>query len=221
MPLQVLVSVPQSRPPSLTTVPLVRRVIASDWLLRVKVAVTDWFVTTTERLGPEAMKVQFPVGWLLHTSPVQPRNVVPVVGVGTSVTLVPVKISSKQLVPHAMPGPLTVPVPLPAVSTLTPVMPRKSAVLLVLALTTKSQVACVRPPHGPPDQLRKRLPGCGVAWNTMRVPCGTSRAQIPALPGGQSRPLPPTLPTVPCPRAPAGVATATRTPKCLTDPVTS
>ena len=80
--------------------------------IRLKVAVTDWFVTVTDRLVPDTVNVHAPLGWPSQTSPVQPLNRVPVGAAGVSVTRVPVKISSKQFVPHAMPGPLTFPLPL-------------------------------------------------------------------------------------------------------------
>src|SRR2546421_7497861 len=155
---------------TLTTLPFDRGVTVRTYGIRLKVAVTDWFAIVTERLVPDAVNVHAPLGWPSQMSPVQPPNRVPVGAAGASVTRVPVKISSKQLVPHAMPGPLTVPAPVPAFSTLTPVTPRKSAVLLVLAITTKSQVAFARPAQGPPDQVRKRLPDADVAVKTTRVP---------------------------------------------------
>src|SRR5712664_3904244 len=99
------------------------------------------------------MKTQVPIAWPLQTSPVHPRKLLPVAVVGVSVTDVPVKTSSKQSPPQLKHAPVTA--PLPTFTTRTPVRPRKSAVVLVLAMRVNAHVAFVRPPHGPPLQLRK------------------------------------------------------------------
>jgi hypothetical protein len=188
MPLGLLVAMPGPVAVS------VRRCFSS-W----KVAVTLRFVWPTCGVITQlASPVQ---------SPDQPVNRLPVAGVAARVTLVPVKTSSKQSLPQLKPVPATVPVPLPVLVTRTPAMPRKSAVVLTLAFMVNAQVRFVRPLHGPPDQLRNRLPMFGVACRTTGVPRSTSRAQAP-LSSGQTPPGPAMTPTLPCPRVPGGVATA-------------
>src|SRR5882724_3245616 len=123
----------------------------------------SWNAALTVLLTPVAGKTQFPLESPLQTSPVQPVKLLPIAGVGISVTVVPVKIDSKQSAPQLMPGPVTVPPPLPPRSTCTPVAPRKSAVMVALAAIVKLQLSVVRPAHGPPAQLMNLLPGAGVA----------------------------------------------------------
>src|SRR5262249_11250583 len=104
--------------------------------------------------------------------------------------------------------PVTVPVPLPLFSTRTPVTPRNRAVVLVLVVSVKSQVAFVRPLQGPPDQFRNRLPAAAVATSTTRVPACRSAVQSP-VPSKSQGPCGPSMaPTPFWPTAPAGVATA-------------
>jgi hypothetical protein len=97
---------------------------------------------------------------------------------------------------QAIPGPLTDPVPVPAVVTVSGYVAGWNAAMTVRApLTSTEQVL---PLHDvQPDQLFTIVPASGTAVSVMVDPFGSSALQVPAPPGAQSIPGPVTRPPVP------------------------
>src|SRR5258706_432366 len=73
-------------------------------------------------------------------------------------------------VPQLIPGPLTVPAPVPALTTVTTVRARKFGVTETLDFSAKAQVALTEPVQAPPVQLTKTKPALGVACSVTAVP---------------------------------------------------
>jgi len=105
IPLGLLVTVPTPGPPIVTV-----SVIGGVGAVAVKVVVTVWLAfMTTVQIGPLSMQ----------PAPLQLVNVEPSEGTTLSVTIAPLSKSVSQLDPHEIPlgSLLTVPVPVPALST--------------------------------------------------------------------------------------------------------
>src|SRR5262249_42056279 len=155
---------------------------------RTKVAVTV--------VSPPVPTTQSPVP--LH-GPLQPPKLEP--GPAAAVNVRPELKLVVQCVPHSMPGPVTVPSPVPALLTVS--VAAGGGPASKVAITPMSAVSGTRqgaaPLQPPPDQPPKTEPAVTVAVRVTVVPVGNPAAHV----GGHSRP-PGALLTAPWP-APARV----------------
>src|SRR5438093_1599836 len=181
MPAGELVTVPLPVPTSLTV---------SAKVGRLKVAVTVVAAETETTHDPVRE----------HPPPLQPLKVEPAAGVAVSVTAVPLARLAEQVAPQVMPAGelVTVPLPLPALLTVSAKLGRlKVAVTVVAAETVTTQVPV--PEHPPPLQPLKVEPAAGLAVSVTAVPLVKLAEQVApqVIPAGK-------LVTVPLP-VPAGV----------------
>src|SRR5438552_17421605 len=90
-------------------------------------------------------------------SPLKPSECEPVAGVAVRVISLASNSFSEQSAPHEIPGPVTVPAPLPSLVMLTSVRGRQLGVAVVLAFSRKAQLVLAAPPtrHVTPVQLVK------------------------------------------------------------------
>src|SRR5204863_45796 len=105
-------------------------------------------------------------------APVNAATCEPTAGAPVSVISLPSNSGSEQSAPHEMPGPVTVPAPLPLLTTVTTVRGRKAGVAVVFARSLNAQLAFVAPPtrHVTPVHPVKTAPGSAVARSTTAVP---------------------------------------------------
>src|SRR6185436_1965020 len=100
-------------------------------------------------------------------APAKPSNREPTAATAVSATGLPSNSASLQSVPQEMPGPVMVPTPLPAFSTVRNVRARKLGVTVTLPFSWNGQIGLVAwapTLHGDvPVQLTKMLPTSGVA----------------------------------------------------------
>src|SRR5436309_8496074 len=132
--------------------------------------------------------------------PVQPPKVEPAAGVAVSVTAVPLVKLAEQVAPQVIPAGelVTVPLPVPALLTVSAKLGRlKVAVTVVAVETVTTQVPV--PEHPPPLQPLKVEPAAGLAVSVTAVPLVKLAEQVApqVIPAGE-------LVTVPLP-VPAGV----------------
>src|SRR5213596_1955879 len=132
--------------------------------------------------------------------PLQPPKVEPAAGAAVSVTAVPLAKLAEQVAPQVIPAGelVTVPLPLPALLTVSAKLGRlKVAVTVVAAETVTTQVPV--PEHPPPLQPLKVEPMAGLAVSVTAVPLVKLAEQVApqVIPAGK-------LVTVPLP-VPAGV----------------
>lgn len=76
----------------------------------------------------------------------------------------------EQSRPQVIPGPVTVPLPVPLLTIVTSVRARKLGVAVVLARRVKEQLGLVEPTHAVPLQLVNTKPALGVARRLTGVP---------------------------------------------------
>src|SRR5213080_4433646 len=134
--------------------------------------------------------------------PLQPPKVEPAAGAAVSVTAVPLAKLAEQVAPQVIPAGelVTVPLPLPALLTVSAKLGRlKVAVTVVAAETVTTQVPV--PEHPPPLQPLKVEPVAGLAVSVTAVPLVKLAEQVApqVIPAGElvTVPLPvPTLLTV-------------------------
>src|SRR3989442_3828485 len=181
MPAGELVTVPLPEPALLTV---------SAKLGRLKVAVTV--------VAAETVTTQVPVP--VQPPPLQPLKADPAAGAAVSVTAVPLVKLAEQVAPQGMPAGelVTVPLPVPALLTVSAKAGRvKGAVTVVAAETVTTQVPV--PLQPPPLQPVKVEPPAGVAVSVTAVPPVKLAEQVAPqlIPAGE-------LVTVPLP-VPAGV----------------
>ena len=149
-------------------------------------------------VAAESVTVQGPVPE--QPLPLQPPKVEPAAGAAVSVTAVPLAKLAEQVAPQVMPAGelVTVPLPLPALLTVSAKLGRlKVAVTVVAAETVTTQVPV--PEHPPPLQPLKVEPMAGLAVSVTAVPLVKLAEQVApqVIPAGK-------LVTVPLP-VPAGV----------------
>ena len=135
-----------------------------------------------------------------HPPPLQPLKVEPAAGVAVSVTAVPLGKLAEQVAPQVIPtGELvTVPLPVPALLTVSAKVGRLKVAVTVVAAETVTVQAPV-PEHPPPLQPVKVEPAAAVAVRVTAVPLVKLAEQVApqVMPAGE-------LVTVPLP-VPAGV----------------
>jgi hypothetical protein len=167
-------------------------------------------MTEDEETGPnvaptavcpdETVTVQSP--FPLH-GPLQPAKVEPAAGEAVRVTAVPLATDCEQSVPQLMPGPVTVPVPVPALLTASVEVGRPDRAV-GMALNLALMVVWFRtivvqlpvPLQPPPFQPENFEPAAGEAVRVTAVPLATGCEQsVPQLmPGPATVPVPvPTL----------------------------
>src|SRR5207249_4564618 len=149
-------------------------------------------------VAAESVIVHAPVP--LQPPPLQPVKAEPAAGVAVSVTAVPLAKLAEQVAPQVMPAGelVTVPLPLPALLTVSAKLGRlKVAVTVVAAETVTTQVPV--PEHPPPLQPLKVERMAGLAVSVSAVPLVKLAEQVApqVIPAGK-------LVTVPLP-VPAGV----------------
>src|SRR5207249_577708 len=183
IPAGELVTVPLPVPPLLT----VRAKLG-----RLKVAVTV--------VAAESVSTQAPVPE--HPPPVQPVKVEPAAGVAVSVTAVPLAKLAEQVAPQVIPAGelVTVPLPVPALLTVSAKLGRAKVAVTVVAAETVTVQAPV-PEQPPPLQPLKVEPAAAVAVSVTAVPLGKLAEQVAPqlIPAGElvTAPLPaPALLTV-------------------------
>src|SRR5438034_679532 len=180
MPAGELVTVPLPLPALLTV---------SAKLGRLKVAVTV--------VAAETVTTQVPVPE--HPPPLQPLKVEPVAGLAVSVTAVPLVKLAEQVAPQVIPAGelVTVPLPVPALLTVSAKLGRlKVAVTVVAAETVTTHDPA--PVHPPPLQPLKIEPAAGVAVSVTAVPLAKLAAQVApqVMPAGALVTVPVPVPAV-------------------------
>jgi len=160
MPAGLLVTLP-APVPALETVSVKVR--------RVKVAVTV--------VAAESVTTHVPVPE--QPPPLQPLKVAPTAGVAVSVTAVPLAKLAVHVTPQLIPtGALvTVPLPVPALLTVSAKLGRLKAAVTDVAAETVTVHAPV-PVHPPPLQPLKIEPAAGAAVSVTAVPLGKLAAQV-------------------------------------------
>jgi len=183
IPTGELVTVPLPVPALLTV---------SAKLGRLKVAVTV--------VAAESVSTQAPVPE--HPPPLQPLKVEPAAGVAVSVTTVPLAKLAEQVAPQLIPAGalVTVPLPVPALLTVSAKLGRAKVAVTVVAAKTVTVQAPV-PEQPPPLQPLKVEPAAAVAVSVTAVPLGKLAEQVAPqlIPAGElvTVPLPvPALETV-------------------------
>ncbi len=176
----------------LVTVPLP---VPAGVTVRVKVWSAKVAVTVVA-----ALRVTVQVPLPEQPPPLQPLKVEPAVGVAVSVTAVPLVKLAEQVAPQVIPAGelVTVPLPVPALLTVSAKLGRlKVAVTVVAVETVTTQVPV--PEHPPPLQPLKVEPAAGLAVSVTAVPLAKLAEQVApqVMPAGE-------LVTVPLP-VPAGV----------------
>src|SRR5262249_15256509 len=127
--------------------------------------------------------------------PLQPAKMYPVHGAAVRVMAVPAGRASVQSLPQLMPGPVTVPYPVPPLLMLTVTVGVVAVnVAVTVVLTVGDSVHAARPEQPPPLQPASLDPLAGAAVRVVAVPAG--RASVQSLP--QLMPDPVTVP-VPVP----------------------
>src|SRR5437870_1208879 len=163
----------------LVTVPLP---VPAGVTVRVKVWSAKVAVTVVA-----ALRVTVQVPLPEQPPPLQPLKVEPAVGVAVSVTAVPLVKLAEQVAPQVMPAGrlVTVPLPVPALLTVSAKLGRlKVAVTVVAAQTVTTQVPV--PEHPPPLQPLKVEPAAGLAVSVTAVPVGKLAEHVAphVIPGG-------------------------------------
>src|SRR5436309_2706383 len=176
IPAGELVTVPLPVPTLLTV---------SAKLGRLKVAVTV--------VAVETVTTQVPVPE--HPPPLQPLKVEPMAGMAVSITTVPLAKLAEQVAPQVMPAGelVTVPLPVPALLTVSAKVGRLKVAVTVVAAETVITHDPV-PVHPPPLQPLKVEPAAGVAVTVTAVPLGKLAEHVApqVIPAGE-------LVTVPLP----------------------
>src|SRR5436309_6019989 len=179
IPVGVLVTVPLPAP-ALETV--------SVKVGRVKVAVTV--------VAAESVTVQAPVPE--QPPPLQPPKVEPAAGAAVSATAVPLVKLAAQVAPQVMPAGelVTVPLPVPALVTVSAKVGRLKVAVTVVAAETETTHDPV-PEHPPPLQPVKVEPAAGVAVSVTAVPLAQLAAQVApqVMPAGGLVTVPLPVPT--------------------------
>src|SRR5262245_18289501 len=150
---------------TVATLPLLRGVTASVSGISWKAAVTVWS-------GPDGVNGQLALVRRNTQAPSQPIKREPAPGAALSVTSLASNAVSEQSSPQLMPGPVTVPVPLPDLLTVSSVAGRNVGTAVVFALRRNAQLALVAPPNWQitPVQPVKIAPGSAVARSSTGVP---------------------------------------------------
>src|SRR5437899_921839 len=181
MPAGALVTVPLPAPAGVT--------------VRVKVCTVKVAVTV---VAAETVTTHDPVPE--HPPPFQSVKVEPAAGVAVNVTAVPLAKLAEQVAPQLIPAGelVTVPLPVPALLTVSARLGRLKVAVTVVAAETVTVQAPV-PEHPPPLQPVKVEPAAALAVSVTAVPLGKLAEQVgpQLIPAGE-------LVTVPLP-APAGV----------------